>query len=58
MVRAGHMKIGKGKDSVMCRVVNFCDLENRSEHRLATNLPEEITNIEIGEIYKLRWQIE
>lgn len=36
-----------------------CDLEKEEEFRLATNLPaEEITNEEIGEIYRQRWQIE
>lgn len=40
-----------------CRVVCFCDLESRSEFRLATNLAH-MTNEEIGEIYRLRWQIE
>lgn len=39
------------------RVVWFCDLESRSEFRLATNLVD-MTNEEIGEIYRLRWQIE
>lgn len=39
------------------RVVWFCDLESRSEFRLATNL-EEMANEEIGEIYRNRWQIE
>ena len=39
------------------RVVWFCDLESRSEFRLATNL-EHLTNEEIGEIYRNRWQIE
>jgi IS4 transposase len=39
------------------RVVWFCDLESRSEFRLATNL-DEMTNQEIGEIYRNRWQIE
>ncbi|NJO71594.1 MAG: transposase [Oscillatoriales cyanobacterium RM1_1_9] len=39
------------------RVVWFCDLESRSEFRLATNLVH-ISNEEIGEIYRLRWQIE
>lgn len=38
-------------------VVQFCDLESRSEFRLATNLVE-MTNEEISEIYRLRWQIE
>jgi putative transposase len=39
------------------RIVWFCDLESRSEFRLATNL-EHLTNEEIGEIYRNRWQIE
>jgi len=39
------------------RVVWFCDLESQTEFRLATNL-EEISNEEIGEIYRHRWQIE
>lgn len=39
------------------RVVWFCDLESSTEFRLATNL-KQMTNEEIGEIYRLRWQIE
>lgn len=39
------------------RVAWFCDLESRSELRLATNL-DSMTNQEIGEIYRNRWQIE
>lgn len=39
------------------RVVCFCDLESRSEFRLATNLTT-LTNAEIAEIYRNRWQIE
>jgi putative transposase len=39
------------------RVVWFCDINSRSEFRLATNL-EQITNEEIAEIYRNRWQIE
>lgn len=39
------------------RVVWFCDLESQTEFRLATNL-EEMSNEEIGEIYRHRWQIE
>ncbi len=26
--------------AVECRIVNYCDLEERTEFRLATNLPE------------------
>jgi len=39
------------------RVVCFCDLESKVEYRLATNL-QEISNEEVGEIYRKRWQIE
>jgi len=39
------------------RVVCYCDLESRSEFRLATNLWY-MSNEEIAEIYRHRWQIE
>lgn len=39
------------------RVVLFCDLESRTEFRLATNV-KEMTNEEVGEVYRHRWQIE
>jgi putative transposase len=39
------------------RVVWFCDLESQTEFRLATNV-EQMTNEEIGEVYRHRWQIE
>lgn len=39
------------------RVVWFCDLETGSEFRLATNLVD-VSNEEVAEIYRLRWQIE
>ncbi len=39
------------------RVVWFCDLESRSEFRLATNM-NEMTNEQVSEIYRYRWQIE
>lgn len=62
MLEDGNFLIGTEKDQVKARVVTFCDLETRSEFRLATNLPEEgealVSNEEIGEIYRLRWQIE
>jgi IS4 transposase len=48
--------------AVECRVVNYCDLEERIEFRLATNLPETgefaASNEEIGDFYRNRWQIE
>ncbi|MBV9385467.1 MAG: transposase [Chroococcidiopsidaceae cyanobacterium CP_BM_ER_R8_30] len=39
------------------RVVVFCDLESRTEFRLATNI-EQMTNEEVAEVYRKRWQIE
>lgn len=39
------------------RVVWFCDLESQTEFRLATNV-DEMTNEEISEVYRHRWQIE
>lgn len=39
------------------RVVWFCDLESQTEFRLATNV-EQMTNEEVGDTYRKRWQIE
>lgn len=39
------------------RVVWFCDVESHKEFRLATNLIN-MSNEEISEIYRMRWQIE
>ena len=39
------------------RVVCFCDREEGTEYRLATNLMD-MSNEEIGEIYRKRWEIE
>lgn len=54
--------VGTGAKKVECRIVNYCDLEERTEFRLATNLPEvgefTVGNGEIGEFYRSRWQIE
>ena len=40
----------------------FSDIQEKTEFRLVTNLPEEgeggRSNEEIGEFYRLRWQIE
>jgi IS4 transposase len=58
----GKAILGTGKDKVEVRVVAFSDLETRSEFRLATNLPEVgdkgVSNDEVADIYKKRWQIE
>jgi len=62
MLENGNFIIGTGKDKVEGRVVNFCDLEEKHEFRLATNLPEKgesgISNEEISGFYRCRWQIE
>jgi len=62
MLENGNCKVGKDEREVEIRVVAFCDLEDRTEFRLATNLPEAgeegISNEEIAEIYVQRWQIE
>ena len=62
MLENGNSKVGKDEREVEIRVVAFCDLEKRTEFRLATNLPfegtEGVSNEEIGEIYVQRWQIE
>jgi hypothetical protein len=58
------------KEQVETRIVIFSDRKERTEFRLATNLPREgekgISNrgsrctvhLEIGEFYRLRWSIE
>ena len=70
MQENGKFLVGTGTKKVECRTVNYCDLEEKSvaghppstEFRLATNLPEigefAISNEEIGEFYRSRWQIE
>jgi putative transposase len=53
-----ELKIGQ-KDPLSCRVVSFCDSETKVEYRLATNVPTAVmTDAEIGEAYRYRWQIE
>ena len=70
MLENGKFLVGTGTKKVECRIVNYCDLEERSvaghppstEFRLATNLPDTgkfaVSNKEIGEFYRNRWQIE
>jgi IS4 transposase len=62
MLENGECKVGKQKRELDIRVVAFCDLETKSEFRLATDLPlkgeNAVSNEEITEIYIQRWQIE
>jgi putative transposase len=62
MQENGEFLVGTGAKNVECRIVSYCDLEERTEFRLATNLPEAgefaVSNEEIGEFYRSRWQIE
>ncbi len=59
---SGLMQVGTGKDSGKYRVVWFCDMENKAEYRLATNLPSEgewfVSDEEVMELYRKRWGIE
>ncbi|MBE9059369.1 IS4 family transposase [Sphaerospermopsis sp. LEGE 08334] len=58
----GLVKIGSASDAHAYRVVNFCDLETKTEFRLVTNLPSDgeaaVTDDEIRDIYRLRWGVE
>ena len=59
MLKNGNFKVGKEEREVEIRVVAFCDIEERTEFRLATSLNQEkVNNEEIGKIYVQRWQIE
>jgi hypothetical protein len=62
MLDNGKCILGKNKRQIEVRVVAFCDLESKTEFRLATDLPVEgenaVSNEEVGEIYIQRWQIE
>jgi putative transposase len=58
----GLYKVVTGKKSGVYRVINFCELETKSEFRLVTNLPQEgelaVSDEEVREIYRCRWGIE
>ncbi len=62
MLDNGQFLVGTDSQQVVGRVVNFCELESQTEFRFVTNLPETgaegISNEEVGEFYRLRWQIE
>jgi putative transposase len=59
---SGLMQVGTGKDSEKYRVVCFCDMENKAEYRLATNLPNRgewvVHDEEVMDLYRKRWEIE
>lgn len=58
----GLVKVGASDNAQAYRVINFCDLETKTEFRLVTNLPESgdaaVTDDEIRNIYRLRWGVE
>jgi putative transposase len=58
----GLIKVGTGEKAGVYRVINFCNLETKTEYRLVTNLPQEgemaVTDGEVREIYRCRWGIE
>ena len=62
MQENGNFSLGRGKDKVEVRVVSFSDIEEKHEFRFVTNLPVfgdlGISNEEISEFYRCRWQIE
>ena len=55
-------KIGSSTDAQAYRMVNFCDVETKTEFRLVTNLPDDgdaaVSDEEIRDIYRLRWGVE
>jgi IS4 transposase len=62
MLENGNFLVGKGSEQIEVRVVMFSDIKEQTEFILVTNLPAtgsgEISNEEIGEFYRMRWQIE
>lgn len=57
-LETGKWLVGTGKKRGIYRIVWFCDLGTKKEYRIVTNLPEEIENEEVAEIYRGRWLIE
>ncbi len=55
-------QVGTGQKRGRYRVIQFCNLENKAEYRLVTNLPKTgegaISDEEVMEIYRCRWGIE
>jgi putative transposase len=58
MKENGLWEVGSGKTAGLYRLVWFSDLETKVEYCLITSLPTSVSNYEIAEIYRLRWQIE
>ncbi|BAT53483.1 transposase, IS4 family protein [Nostoc sp. NIES-3756] len=60
--QTGLIKVGASDDAQTYRVINFCDLETKTEFRLVTNLPAsgeaDVSDDEIRDIYRLRWGVE
>ncbi|RCJ40092.1 transposase, partial [Nostoc punctiforme NIES-2108] len=60
--QTGLIKVGASNDAQAYRVINFCDLETKTEFRLVTNLPTlgeaAVSDYEIRDIYRLRWGVE
>ncbi len=58
LLENGNCLIGSKQNQVEARVVNFCDLETKTEFRLVTNLSKIDFNIEdIGKISRRHWAI-
>lgn len=59
---SGLVKVGSSRDAKSYRVINFCDIETKTEFRLITNLPHDgdaaVSDDEIRDIYRLRWAVE
>ena len=60
--KSGLTRVGTGQKRGLYRAIQFCDLENKAEYRLVTNLPQTgegaISDEEVMEIYRCRWGIE
>jgi putative transposase len=59
---SGLVKVGSSRDAKSYRVINFCDIETKTEFRLITNLHQDgdaaVSDDEIRDIYRLRWAVE
>jgi putative transposase len=55
---SGEWRVGTGKDAGDYRLVWFSDLETKVTYCLMTNLPMSVSNEEVSDIYRLRWQID